>query len=884
MMDFWNNRIPNIFKNLPPSESVNSAERPEILPPDEPFPKKPQYYSPLGQNGNWPPFPPLQGTHASPVYGTILKSGDEKSGSTSTGLLGVDKEFGSRFHDKNTPGPVEQPQEVETGSSSSFAMSIVIVIGVCLLLVNLCAFAGLYYQRDRLKVQERLMKKRYEDIEPRKDGELYTSRRNDEENAGENITAIQMTELKANTKNKKNQQSGEDTYEAVRSRAKTLDGREGVVEEGDGRESSFKRWRLSRQCSASTMDPHTKVREWIAHEIVHRCSPRFLRRTKVPLQQQTNRPVLQKDSSLDTSIDQLSSAVMTTENIEPNPSSPALSKPTTTTTTTTTTLQRARVKKVSVAVDATPAGRGPSVLKQIPIEKMSKSMEELGGTRSISISAEKIKPVLKRSETCRESLVSSSLSPVPSHSPQRDTVLRRSSTSINFQVYPPILKKKNNGLSIVHQHSKSDPVPQTTSFMPQSTPHTSHSQGLIPHIYDIAVDTKGGSSSQIYAEKLPVKQMKTFPTSGTHVTFKPNAPNKDAGITASPATDNLKDINVTSRDSSLNVEGKVPTADPLQNIQRRNFPKVLPDLPPGPEVRLQHQNQIKGADRDLTPAQAVAAKRHSLPPPSHLLVGILAPNKDAGPYSQPSTPTGTNQKDIHTQTQAGRVPPPPPPRISSTLGRKPNNTTPVTPLETTQESLKLKSTVFESSPAHHQRPEPRVIIKPTTVSPVTRNPAVKHPNKGKHQIPRVIRNTGEDYPLTTATLHQTGISSTAPSLTRQASPRNEQGPQTQNAPTLPTQPQGHKAAELIPKPDIAAATPPHKIPEKKSTNTAHGLLAAEDTSSSTGTVKRAKKSSGTSAYNPPVATQTANKISGAPKGWYAQYNQSFLSKTKDSDN
>jgi len=856
MMDLWNNHIPNIIKNLPPSESVNSAERPVILPPDELIPKK-------------------------PVDGKIGESGYKKSGATSTGILGVDGKFGSESHDKNTPGPAEQPQEVETGSSSSFAMSIVIVIGVCLLLVNLCAFAGLYYQRDRLKVQERLMKKRYEDIEPRKDGELYTSRRNDEENAGENITAIQVTELKANTKNKKNQQSGEDTYEAVRSRAKTLDGREGVIEEGDGRESSFKRWRLSRQCSASTMDPHTKVREWIAHEIVQRCSPRFLRRTKVQLQQQTNRPVLQKDSSLDTSIDQLSSAVMTTENPEPNTSSPALSKPTTTTTTT---LRRARVKKVSVAVDATPAGRGPSVLKQIPIEKMSKSMEELGGDRSISISAEKIKPVLKRSETCRESLVSSSLSPVPSHSPQRDTVLRRSSTSINFQIYPPILKKQNNGLSIVHQHSKSDPVPQITSFMPQSTPQTSHSQGLIPHIYDIAVDTKGGSSSQIYAERLPVKQMKTFPTSGTHVKFKPNAPNKDAGITASPATDSLKDINVTSRDSNLNVDGKVSTADPLKNIQRRNFPKVLPDLPPGPDVWLQHQNQTNGADRDLTPAKAVAAKRHSLPPPSHLLVGILAQNKDAGPYSQPSTPTGTNQKDIHTQTQAGRIPPPPPPRISSTLGRKPNNTTPITPLETTQESLKLKSTVFESSPAHHQRPEPRVIIKPTTVSPVTRNPTVTHPNKAKHRIPRVIPNTGEDYPLTTTSLHQTGTSSTASSLTRQTSSRNEQGPRTQNAPTLPTQPQGHKAAEIIPKPDIAAATPPHKIPEKKSTDTARGLLAAEDTSSNTGTVKRAKKSSGTGAFNPSVSTQTANKISGVPKGWYAQYNQSFLSKTKDSDN
>jgi hypothetical protein len=877
MMDFWNNHIPDIFKNLPPNESANPAERPEILPPDEPLPKEPQYYSPQGEKENkWSRFPPLQGTHAPAIYGTVVNSGGEKSRATSTVLLGVDREFGSRFPDKNTPGAVEEPQEVETGSSSSLAMSIVIVIGVCLLLVNLCAFAGLYYQRDRLKVQERLMKRRYEDVEPRKDEELYTSRRKDEENDGENKTAIKMNEMKATTKNKKNQQSGEETYEAVRSRGKTLDGREGAVEEVDGGEVSFKRWRLSRQCSASTMDPHTKVREWIAHEIVQRCSPRFLRRTKVQLQQQTNRPGLQKDSSLDTSIDQLSSAVMTTENREPNTSSPALSKPTTTTT-----LQRARVKKVSVAVDATPAARGPSVLKQIPIEQMSKSMEELGGDKCISIHADKNKPTLKRSETCRESLVSSSLSAVPSHSPQRDTVLRRSTTSINFQVCQPILKKQNNALNIVHQHSKSDPVPYTTSFMPQGTPQTSQSQALIPHIYDIKVDTKGGPSSLIYTEGLPVKQMKTFPTSGTHVKFKTNAPKKDVGITASPDTDRLKDINVTSRDSSLNVDGKISTADPLKNIQRRNFPKVLPDLPSGPAVWLQHQNQMNSADRDLTPVRAVSAKRHSLPPPSHLLVGILQQNNDVVSYSQPRTPTGTNQKDIHTQTQAGKLPPPPPPRISSTLGRKPNNTTPITPLETTQEYSKLKPAELASSPTYHQRPEPRVIIKPTSVAPVTRNPSVTHQSKAKQQITRVIPNTGEDYPLTSTALHQTGISSPAPSLSRQTSSRKEEEPRTQNT---PTQPQVHKAAELIPKQAISAATLPHKTPEKKSIDTTCNLLSAEDTSSNTGTVKRVKISNQTSAYNPQVATQPASKMSSVPKGWYAQYNQSFLSKTKDSDN
>jgi hypothetical protein len=889
MTDFWNNRLPDVLKNLPPNESTKTGERPQILPPEEPHPK--QYYNPAPPN--WYGFPPIHATQTPAVYGTIVSSGNEKSRATSTVLLGVDREFGSRFPDGNSPGPVGQPSEVETGSSSSFAMSIVIVVGVCLLLVNLCAFAGLYYQRDRLRVQERLMKKRYEDIDPANDDELYVSQRKVGENDAENITALEMTESKENIKKKKTQQSGEEMYEAVRSRDKTLEGREDGVEEDDVGESSFKRWRLSRQCSASTMDPHTKVREWIAHEIVQRCSPRFLRRTKCQLQQQQqpNRPILQKDSSFDTSVDHPSSAVMTpAENREPNASSPTLSK-----LTTTATLQRTKVKKVSVAIDATPAARSASVLKQIPIEQMSKSMEELGGERSISISAEQKKSALKRSETCRESLARSSSSPVPSQSPHRDTVLRRSTTNINLQIYPPALKKQSNGLNIVHQHSKSDPVPRTTNSMPQSTPHPSHSQNMIPHVCNVSVDSKGSLSSPIYREGLPSKQMKTFPTSGTHVKFKPDALKKDVGITASPVSYRLKDINVTSRDSTLNVEEKLPVADPLKNIQRRNFPKVLPDLPNGPDVVMHLEKQMDVAERELTPAQAIAPKRRSLPPPTHLLVGTLAPSNDTGSVSQPSTPTCTYQKDIQTQTQAGKVPPPPPPRVSSTLGRKPNNTAPVTPLDNAQESLKLKSTVLTCSPNYHERPEPRVIIKPSSISPVTRNPSETHHSRAKHQIPRVTRNMGEDYPLTTTNLdhkqHQTTVSPPGLSLSRQSSLRSQQEPQPQvmstSATKLATQPQVHKTA-TVQWPDVSAATSPlheHKVPEKKSISTTVCPLSSEETSSNTGTVKRVKKTGQTNAANPQVPnTSASNKGSSATKAWYAQYNQSFLSKIKDSDN
>lgn len=856
MMDFWNNHLPALLKNPPPNKSVNSGKTPEML-PEERSSNEPQFYKPMQkEESSWKRFPPIQATQTPAVYGTVVSSGNEKSRSTSTVLLGVDREFGSRLPVENNPGPTDEPSEVETGSSSSFAMSLVIVIGVCLLLVNLCAFAGLYYQRDRLRVQERLMKKRYEDVEPTNNDELYMSQRRNDGEDGEHRT-LETTEVRGGVK-KKAKRSGDETYEAVRSGGRDV--RENITHEEEGGENSFKRWRLSRQCSASTMDPHTKVREWIAQEIVNRCSPRFLRRTKFHVQQQANLPVLQKDGSFDTSVDRLSSAVTKTKNHVPKPSLSALSKPATTATTlTTTTLQRSKVKKVSVAVDATPAARSSSVLKQTPIEQMSKSLEELGKDRCISAHVERKKGVLKRSETCRESLATSSLSPDPSHSPQRDTVLRRSITSVNFQVSSPVLKNQNNGLNISHQHSKSDPVHQSTHFVPQTKPEESQSQILIPQIYDISIDTKEASSSHVYRDGFKAKQMKTFPTSGTHIKFKSATPKKDVGITASPVSDRFKDVNVTSRDSTPNGDEKLPVVDPLKKIQRRNFPRVLPDLPSGPVKSNEHEKQPDVPERELTPVQVIAAKRRSLPPPANLLVGLLAP----GSVSQPSTPTAAYQKNIQTQT--GRIPPPPPPRISSTLGRKPNNTTPVTSLETTHESPKLKNTTLTSSPHFHQRPEPRVIIKPQ----MTHSASVTQQRRDKRHIPRVTPNT-DDYPLTTS-LRQPGVTPSCPSLSRQSSVKSQHEIRQQE-PT--TRAQVHRAA---PKPRQDDSTP--SLPERDASENKSSVLSVDDTSSNTGTVKRVKKINQTRAGN-----QVSNPSSSVSKAWYTQYNQLFLSKTKDSDN
>ncbi|XP_055641383.1 uncharacterized protein LOC129778493 [Toxorhynchites rutilus septentrionalis] len=90
------------------------------------------------------------------------------------------------------------------------------------------------------------------------------------------------------------------------------------------------------------------------------------------------------------------------------------------------------------------------------------------------------------------------------------------------------------------------------------------------------------------------------------------------------------DINVTSREKSEEKE-PLPPAEALKVIQRRNFPKVLPDYPNG------------------IASITASMKRRSLPPQSFML-----------------TNSNSLRRDL------SRLVPAPPPRISSTLGRPPS--------------------------------------------------------------------------------------------------------------------------------------------------------------------------------------------------------------------
>ncbi|XP_054271199.1 uncharacterized protein LOC128991935 [Macrosteles quadrilineatus] len=541
-------------------------------------------------------------------------------------------------------GPDQRPDDGSShlnAMASSVTLSIVIFVGICFLLVNMCAFIGLYYQRDRLKVRERIVNTRYRCV----------NAGNEEEDAGDhymksdsNNRALESRDLK-NIEIKSILKSSEGLYEQVKP--------ESVKTASVGK--GGRRIAISRQASSSTVtiDPHTKVKEWIAQEIVQRCSPRFLRKPKKSDF---------KSGSCDTYADQTDQ--MSNKTLDSNGSKLGSLMA----------LQKKNVKKVSVAIDATPATRSASILQQTPIE-LTKSMDEGLVLSSLSPAPEKesMKPatslitILKRPSLQRSDALNSDESVSEGKEP-----LRRS-TSINLQ-----LSTASDLPQITHFHSKSDPVTSSS----------------IPKLFDIYLSPEKGPCDVLYS----TVQKKRPPD---------------------PVGKPIRDINVTSRDD-LQSTSELSAEEALDNIKRRNYPKVLPDYPDEEDFHLQK-----------------ATKRRSLP-----LSAQISPD-----------PGGTDDGSRDAQF-ALKVPPPPPPRVS-TLGRKPSNTSPVAAFNSSQMTVKLKPTESNvplalrhpsvpqlSSPirpatnptTHSQikRVEPRVIIKPT-MNPITS----KKDTKGPSNIPRV---------------------------------------------------------------------------------------------------------------------------------------------------
>lgn len=110
------------------------------------------------------------------------------------------------------------------------------------------------------------------------------------------------------------------------------------------------------------------------------------------------------------------------------------------------------MNQVSVAIDATPAARTISVLKQTPIE-LTKSMDTMGVLERVEL-----KPSLSLSSISKKTLTRcDALNDSDDLLSSQDT-LHKSSTSIQLK---PATKEKRPGIKVTHGYSKSEPAQDT---------------------------------------------------------------------------------------------------------------------------------------------------------------------------------------------------------------------------------------------------------------------------------------------------------------------------------------------------------------------------------------------------------------------------------------
>lgn len=306
------------------------------------------------------------------------------------------------------------------------------------------------------------------------------------------------------------------------------------------------RFRMRRHLSTSTLDAQTKVRDWIANEVMHRCSPNNLRKSNSDittikdgnvLKPYTRSEEILSDRSKSKSNKERNEIVIANQSTLNSKKTDTLKTKTSQKTSSTSAVgshssieshkysthslkkgekstdslkskgtESTKSKKVSVAVDATPAARTASILIQEPIE-ISKSFDSKHSLEKHSDELTK-----QNQKTDRDAV--DGIKPIDA--------IKEETKSYTSAVSLPI---QNKPLNISHKHSTSDPVTD--------------------YNYDKTKKDKVDSLSQV-VDLLPP------------VLFR-------------------NDINVTCRDETQREP--MSSADALMTIKRRNFPKVLPDLP-----------------------------------------------------------------------------------------------------------------------------------------------------------------------------------------------------------------------------------------------------------------------------------------------------------------
>ncbi|CAG9576307.1 unnamed protein product [Danaus chrysippus] len=419
--------------------------------------------------------------------------------------------------EKNRPTTTKPTPNMPIKTSSA-TITLVVSLSVLFILINISVCILVYLKRKKLKrdrAVNNLRRPRAEIGEIDVIGQKYS--KDDKtalrtfKNGCNVIKSLSMNKIKGNSMKPKKK----DSHTSPKS-----------DDSGGFRE----RFQLRRHLSTSTLDAHTKVKDWISNEVMHRCSPRILRKSNTDLSDQSymkTKPFTRSEELLSDSKKVSKDICKVVSQKEPSnlfekkyaknktsektTSTSALNSHSSLISNKQSTLSRETNKsndslkskgsesvksnKVSIAIDATPSARTNSILKQEPIE-LSKSLDQIEQKHS------KQDKILEKSKTEGKS---------------KDCKIYTNEVTLSLN--------DKNPLKILHKHSSSDPVTDVN--------------------YELLMKQLQRDNEVV--DILPP------------VTFR-------------------NDINVTSRDERSQFSSLTPE-EALQTIKKRNFPKVLPDLP-----------------------------------------------------------------------------------------------------------------------------------------------------------------------------------------------------------------------------------------------------------------------------------------------------------------
>lgn len=405
--------------------------------------------------------------------------------------------------------------------TSSATITLIVSLAILFLAVNVGICSILYFKKRKLRLREQTLESSHQpraeigevDVIGQKSSKEDKSALQTLKNGCSVIKSMSFNKMKNNPKKHKKKSDPCKTPKSDDS--------------GGFRE----RFKLRRHLSTSTLDAHTKVRDWIANEMMHRCSPGILRKSNSDLNEKhltIAKPFTRSEELLSDSKKNKKDNVQMNDSVNSKSfASKTYSKTKTSEKTTSTSAlgshssigshkqslssikqssksndsikskatESVKSKKVSVAIDATPAARTHSILNQEPIE-ISKSFDTGDQIHSNKLQNSELKTT-SNSET------------------KSDKKTFKNVVTLSVQDKP---------LIITHKHSSSDPVTDVN--------------------YDKLL------------EKMECANLANIPPP---ITFR-------------------NDINVTSREERSQAN-PMTAEEALLTIKKRNYPKVLPDLP-----------------------------------------------------------------------------------------------------------------------------------------------------------------------------------------------------------------------------------------------------------------------------------------------------------------